>query len=58
MEISVAWLMSILKKQLTVPIILVLGVLLNNAKITHHWPLLKCSKTIKIYCLPYYIAIK
>lgn len=50
--------MSIIKKQLTLLIILVLGVLLNNAKITHHWPLLKCSKTIKIFYPPYYIANK
>lgn len=56
MEISVAWLISIIKEQLHVPIILVLGILLNNAKIKRHWSLLKCTKTIKMFYPPYYFA--
>ena len=58
MEISVAWLMSVIKNQLALCIILVLGVLLSNAKIKHHWPLLKYNKTIKIFYPPYYIVNK
>ena len=56
MEISVAWLISIIKEQLDVPIILVLCILLNNAKIKQHWSLLKCSKTIRMFYPRYYIA--